>query len=125
MIALVALAAAGVWSCRNPIEVSCTAETCVVSPVDGFTPMDISAGADGRLSVCAYSGCWEARAKPKRQSGRLVFIADKAKFSTADSDDARTDLTLVIDTRDGTGFVMAAGFANPLVCAASAAGSEQ
>ena len=125
MIDILALAAAAVWSCRNPVEIACADKTCTAAAADSFTPMDISAGIGGRLSVCAYSGCWEARAKPRRQSGRLVFIADKARFSTAESDDARTDLTLVIDTRDGTGFVMAAGFANPSVCAANAAGSEQ
>jgi hypothetical protein len=115
VIALFALAAVGVWSCRNPIEISCGPESCAVAPADGFTPMDISAG-DGRLSVCAYSGCWEARAKPLRKRGRILFIADQARFSTSDSEDARADLTLVIDERDGAGFLMAAGFSHPLRC---------
>lgn len=122
MIGLLALglASAGAWQCRNPVEVACTEATCTASPAGEFTPMDIAAESSGRISVCAYSGCWEAQAKPLRKRGRLVFAADRARFSTADSDAMRADITLVIDERTGAGFVLAAGFANPLLCSKSA-----
>lgn len=118
MIELIVAALAGAaWQCRNPVEISCADGACIAAPADAFTPMAISADADGRVSICAYSGCWEARAKPVRKRGRLFYVADAAPFSTSQDPAMRTDITLAIDTRTGEGFVMASGFANPLMCA--------
>lgn len=123
MIELIISALAGAaWQCRNPVEIACADGACIAAPADAFTPMDISAEADGRLSVCAYSGCWEARARPVRKRGRLLYVADAARFSTSQDPAMRTDITLAIDTRTGEGFVMASGFANPLQCAQDATG---
>ncbi len=119
MIALLVstLAAAGAWQCRNPVEIACSEETCTAAAAGEFTPMDISADRKGRVSVCAYSGCWETQTKPVARRGRLLFAADGAAFSTSPSPEMRTDITLIIDERSGLGFVMAGGFAHPLVCA--------
>lgn len=115
-IAAAALAAATPqgWTCRNVVEVACNETDCRTAPPGDFTPMDISAGPNG-LSVCAYSGCWEARAKPLARRGRLLWAASAA-FSTAPEPKAQEEVTLLIIEKDGAGFVRVGGFSTPLLC---------
>lgn len=105
-----------VWHCRNQVEVWCMIDGCAAAPPDEFTPMDIRAGADGALSVCAYTGCWEAASRPLRAAGRILWAADDVAFSS-DADGAMTaDVTLLVVERDGVGFVRVGGLATPLLC---------
>lgn len=104
------------WNCRNQIEVWCTADGCASTPPDEFTPMDINADAAGGFSVCAYTGCWEADAAPVRASGRILWAADRVGFSSMPEGGMETDVTLLINEKDGVGFVRAAGFATPVLC---------
>ncbi|MBI1364981.1 MAG: hypothetical protein GC153_03380 [Alphaproteobacteria bacterium] len=106
-----------VWRCRNQVEVWCAADGCAAAKPEEFTPMDISADSRGRLSVCAYSGCWEAKAKLVRRRGRALWAADNAGFSTQDGGGAGAQLTLLIIEEDGVGFVRVGGLATPLLCA--------
>jgi len=71
--------------------------------------------AGGRFSVCAYSGCWEGKARVHRQDGRLLLTAEGVPFSSGDGQTA-TDITLLIIPGDDTGFVRAGGLATPLTC---------
>lgn len=112
-----ALAAAEVpraWHCRNELEVWCTADGCAAA--GEFTPMDIWADPKGGVSVCAYSGCWEGAARPRRVSGRLLWTAEDAPFSTARDGEMSADITLLVFETDGVGFVRAGGLATPLLC---------
>jgi hypothetical protein len=111
------------WRCRNQVEVWFAADGCAATNPDEFTPMDISAKADGALSVCAYSGCWTGKATVARASGRWLWAGDGFAFSTA-SDAEKTDVTLVIVARDGVGFVRAGGLATPVLCSRGAVDPE-
>lgn len=118
------------WNCRNQLEVWCAADGCAAAPPNEFTPMDINAsaghmGRKGRLEVCAYSGCWTARATAVRASGRLLWAADAAPFSTRPDDAMTADVTLLIVEKDGVGFVRVGGLATPLLCVRAASGGRQ
>ena len=121
---LVAIAAAGAmaagaptgWHCRNELEIWCTDEGCRQAPPGESTPLDIWAGR-GTYSVCAYTGCWEGKARPKRIGERLLWTGKNVAFSTSpDKDEMATDVTLLIFESDGVGFVRAGGLATPLLC---------
>ncbi len=105
------------WNCRNQIEVWCAADGCAAAPPGEFTPMDINAGADGGFSVCAYTGCWESDARPRRADGRVLWAADDLAFSTMPDGGMEADVTLLIIEKDGVGFVRVGGLATPLLCA--------
>lgn len=104
------------WNCRNQIEVWCAADGCAATPPDEFTPMDIRASADGGLSVCAYTGCWEARSAPIRMRGRSMWAADNVEFSSQPDGSMNADISLLIVEKDGVGFVRVGGLATPLLC---------
>lgn len=103
------------WSCRNQVEVWCAADGCAATSPEEFTPLDISADADGALSVCAYTGCWSGKARVARAGGRWLWAGDGLPFSPSIGG-AAADVTLVILARDGVGFVRAGGLATPLIC---------
>ena len=104
------------WNCRNQIEVWCAADGCAATPAGEATPMDIWASADGQISVCAYSGCWEGKGTKTASAGRLLWTADGIPFVSA-VDGALGDVTLLIVEKDGVGFVRAGGIATPVLCA--------
>ena len=110
------------WACDNQIEVWCVADGCDVKDQDETTPMSIVADRTGALSVCAYSGCWEAQANVADFAGRLVWTAENASFSSVPGGSFAADLTLLIMESDGVGFVRAGGFATPLLCQRRAPG---
>ena len=107
-----------IWRCSNQVEVWCAADGCAATAEGEMTPMDITASADGRLSVCAYTGCWEGEAAYAATNGRLVWAGDALTFSTA-PEGGESDATLLIIARDGVGFVRAGGLASPVLCARS------
>lgn len=110
------------WSCSNQVEVWCAVDSCAARPVDEFTPMSIAADVAGNVEVCAYTGCWQAKGVLVDQDSRLLWTASDAPFSTganAGSGGEGIDLTLLVDRRDGIGFVRAGGIASPLLCNSS------
>lgn len=104
------------WNCRNQIEVWCAADSCAGTAPDEFTPMDIHADIAGGVSVCAYTGCWESKAQPVSQNGRVMWTDDAVPFSSMPDGGMETDVTLLINEKDGVGFVRALGFATPVLC---------
>ena len=102
------------WVCANDIEVWCTVDSCAAKPESETTPMAVAARADGRFSVCAYTGCWEAETTMANVDGRLVWTADQVPFSTNDA--ATANVSLMIVARDGVGFVRVGAIASPLMC---------
>ena len=111
------------WRCRNQVEVWCAADGCAATNPDEFTPMDVTAKADGDLSVCAYSGCWTGKAKVARAGGRWLWAGDGFSFSSS-AEGEKTDVTLVIVARDGVGFVRAGGLATPVLCTRGVGGPD-
>lgn len=114
---------APVWNCRNQLEVWCSADGCAASEPDAFTPMDITARRSGALSVCAYTGCWEGEADITAIDGRLIWTSDKLQFSTS-PDAFQSSVTLLINQKDGVGFVRVGGLATPVLCQRSVSASE-
>ncbi len=106
---------ADAWDCVNDVEVWCSVDGCAARPEGETTPMSITARRDGEFSVCAYTGCWEAKADVADIAGRLVWTADSAAFST-NPEGYFADITLLIVEKDGVGFVRAGGIASPLLC---------
>lgn len=103
------------WNCRNQIEVWCAADGCAATEAGSSTPMDIWASADGSISACAYSGCWEGKAAYGASAGRLLWSGDNLPFvSTVEG--AAGNVTLLILAADGVGFVRAGGIATPVLC---------
>jgi len=103
------------WNCRNQIEVWCAADGCAARPPDEFTPMDVTVGTDGEISVCAYSGCWQGAADVVRKSGRTLWTAESLQFSTQPGADGSTATVLIME-KDGVGFVRVGGLATPVLC---------
>lgn len=112
-------AAAAEWHCRNKdMEISCEANQC--KGTEHFTPLDIFADSHGRMSICAYSGCWEGAGQVFSAGSHLLFSAHRLKWTGSASgsgDDAGTDFILGIDAADGVAVLKGAGYAMPLLCA--------
>ncbi|WP_428408289.1 hypothetical protein [Hyphococcus sp.] len=105
------------WDCANDVEVWCAVDGCAARPEEETTPMSVSAGRDGRFSVCAYTGCWEGETEVVETAGRLLWVADGVGFSSQPEGGFEADITLLILEKDGVGFVRAGGIASPLLCA--------
>ena len=102
------------WVCANDIEVWCTVDSCAAKAESEKTPMAIAARADGRFTICAYTGCWEGETKMANVGGRLLWAADGVPFTTNEA--ATADISLMIVARDGVGFVRVGAIASPLLC---------
>lgn len=103
-----------VWACRNAdIEISCSAEGCAAS--DAFTPMDARFGPGPRISVCAYTGCWEGEAALMQVGETTAYLAADLPFST--SPDFTAAVSALVDASDAIAMVKVAGFAHPMSCA--------
>ena len=102
------------WACANDVEVWCTVDSCAAKAEDETTPMAIAARADGQVTVCAYTGCWEAQAQLSANNGRFLWTANGAPFSSNDA--AMADISLMIIARDGVGFIRVGAIASPLLC---------
>jgi hypothetical protein len=105
-----------VWNCVNEIEIWCSDQRCAATPPGQFTPLGITADPKGGFSVCAYTGCWESSARPRRFGGRALWTGDNLPFSTARAREMSADVTLLIVERDGVGFIRAGNLATPLRC---------
>ena len=100
------------WQCANDVEVWCEADGCAARPSDETTPLAVSASSARRLSVCAYSGCWEGEAAFAMIEGRRLWTAKALPFTGGLG---QSDATLLIEA-DGVGFVRAGGLATPVRC---------
>lgn len=109
------------WFCRSEVEVWCEEGRCAAKPLEETTPLSVTASGDRSVSVCAYSGCWEAEgAMLLTANGRSLWVADRARFSSRPEGGFETDLTVLIveggEPGEGAGFVRAGGLATPLIC---------
>lgn len=104
---------AGQVSCRNAeLEISCGQGKCTAA--ESFTPMAVTLGMQGRLSVCAYSGCWEGRARMRREGRFRIFTGIALEWTGTTP--GRADFAVIFDTSDRVAILKGAGFAHPLVC---------
>jgi hypothetical protein len=77
--------------------------------------MSVSLDERGKVSACAYSGCWEGRAQVLRKDGGFLYAAGSYRFSTSQSKE-RTKVAIAIDREARVGFVLVSSFAHPLTC---------
>lgn len=110
----------GRWHCRNDLEIYCRDAACEVAELGEFTPMDVSLGMSGDLSVCAYTGCWEGRVEVLERQDFLVAVGQDLPFSSAKHDrGSDRDVVLVIDRGDSVATLKVGVFALPLLCSRS------
>lgn len=102
------------WQCRNDIEIRCDAGKCQAE--ESFTPMSVSFDDAGKMSVCAYSGCWEGKGTVFNSGDFLMLSGQNLKFSTADSADMNEDIAITFDRKDNVALLKAGSFAQPLIC---------
>lgn len=103
------------WQCRNAsAEISCDQKTCDINQ-DGFTPFDISTNGKNELSVCAYTGCWDGKAKVFQSKNYLIVVSHYLQWSH-NAKPSPTAFILNIDTKSKLGFIQGEGFAMPVHC---------
>ena len=102
------------WRCANQVEVWCTVDSCSAKRESETTPMGVEAFADGRFSVCAYTGCWEGKATMRAADGRVFWAANDVAFSSNDA--ASADVSIFIVQKEGVGFVRVGALATPMLC---------
>lgn len=106
------------WHCRNPdVEVFCSDGRCGASLADNFTPLSVYFNGEGRLEVCAYTGCWEGDGEVRSVDRWLMIYASQRPFSTdPDNIERRADISILFDPLEKLAFVRADHFAQPLYC---------
>ncbi len=113
---LAAPALAEEWSCSNEAaEITCGAETCEVKTGDDFTPSRLTVNANGEVSLCAYSGCWEGQAVSMARVGRYVTAVGLDLPWSAPANPAAS-IAATIDTQSNVAVLLADGFAHPMTC---------
>lgn len=106
-----------IWECRNDLEVTCGEGTCAAQPEGEFTPMRVHVETSGRMSVCAYSGCWEGEGEVFQRQEFLVLLGHDLKFSTAqNTESAQEDIAITIDRGDKVATFKAGAFSHPMLC---------
>ncbi len=105
---------AQVWQCSNAglAEVNCTDKGCEAAAE--FTPMEIDVGTE-RMSMCAYSACFEGGAEPLAKGGSHVVIRSTLRQTTVDAE-APSVMTVAIHVSSRAGTALWNGFAIPLRC---------
>jgi hypothetical protein len=105
------------WVCSNQAaEISCGKTGCNVA--EGFTPMSVGLDTKGKMSVCAYSGCWEGKASKIVKTGSYTtFYSNRLKWSQNEgTGPSYIDASVTIDRRQSYATMLAAGYAHPMTC---------
>ena len=76
--------------------------------------MSVSLTERGRVSACAYTGCWEGRAQALKRSAKFLYASGSFPFSSGGN---KADLAITIARRTGVAtFIGGAGYAHPMIC---------
>lgn len=115
-LSLIATPVSADWHCRNnALEIACHDGRC--ASTSSFTPMDVSLADNGRLSVCAYSGCFVGPAILNRRGDFLLATGLGLIFETP-AGAGRGDFNLTINIDDNYATLNGMGYANPMICEA-------
>jgi hypothetical protein len=103
------------FHCRNTdAEIRCSGGSCEVETDTGaFTSMELSRKGD-RLTICAYSGCWEGTIRMRRTHGDVTFLSADARIATP-GEPRREPLAVMYD-RGGSAQIRWLGFSNTMRC---------
>ncbi|MGA9581459.1 MAG: hypothetical protein WBR13_05780 [Allosphingosinicella sp.] len=108
-------AAAQDFTCSNKsAEISCDGGACKVNS-DGFTPMSLGRTGN-RLSICAYSGCWEGPILVRRPRGSIDLLYAQVRNSQASAGGGMNELAIIYDRGSRTAQMRWGGFANSMDC---------
>lgn len=112
-IFLPSVATASGWDCSNQdMEITCTAGRCSNSAA--FTPLQVTLTDKGKLSVCAYSGCWQGKGRVVSSSRYLFVSASQLQWIGVQP--GQESFALVLDRQDRTALLKGGGFALPMLC---------
>ena len=103
------------WSCTNDFESGCSGDGCVLLQGEDFTPLSISVSDAGKLTVCAYTGCWEGQGRVLARSPFLVVLGEQLRWNHPGQDNP-VDLLLSINLAKSTGALSSPHFDQPLYC---------
>ncbi len=103
------------WKCKNDVEVQCEQSKCSVM-AEEHTPMEVTFSDSGKISACAYTGCWEGLGTVSKNSSFLILSVKKAKWVTPIKTKRKNDLIFILDKTDNIGFIKVNTFAQPLLC---------
>lgn len=102
------------WNCRNTdLEVSCNAVKCEVAK--NHTPKDVYV-SPSKISVCAYTGCWEGVPSATTISGTFeIFTGMALPFST--DPDSLANVSVTVNRTSKVAMILVEGrFASPAIC---------
>jgi hypothetical protein len=103
------------WQCRNTdMEVSCLDAKCTSNIP--FTPLDIAVSKTQIMTLCAYSGCWEGRAKIVKSQHFMTIVANNLAPQGGNSGQESRGSSLIIDLTDKIGIMKFENFAQPMAC---------
>lgn len=112
------------WQCRNDLQIICASGKCEAAKKDAFTPMSVSFDDAGKMSVCAYTGCWEGTGEISKNNNFMTLSGQNLKFSTSDSADMNQNIAITLDRTDNVAMLKAGEFAQPLLCEKKAKKSD-
>ncbi len=107
------------WSCRNTaVEISCQGDTCDVTQVGEFTPMELTLDADGGLSLCAYSGCWSGKAENISTAGNYFSVIGIG-LPWSGTSGASADISATLNMKTMFATLLTDDYAHPMTCKVS------
>lgn len=107
------------WYCRNDIEVDCSHGECEVSDSEETSTMSLLFNEDGKLSYCAYSGCWSGKGKVVSQNPFLVISLENAEWNFEPlREKYRLNILVAFDPLDQVAIAKVGGWSHPFRCSA-------
>lgn len=104
------------WSCRNnDAEISCHEGNCVVTAPSEFTPMELTFSTDGKLSLCAYSGCWSGKTDKMLTAGNYFSVIGLA-LPWSGTAVSPADISVTINMKTNTATIQTSDYAQPMTC---------
>jgi hypothetical protein len=102
------------FHCRNTAgEIRCGEGACAIE-TQGFTPMELTRRGN-KVSLCAYSGCWEGPVLVRRTRGALTMLFADVRGSTPGNSGSES-LAVIHDRAGRVAQVRWGGFANAMTC---------
>lgn len=104
------------WRCFNDIEVRCYDAHCLAFDNDDFTPLSVDFDESGKLSVCAYSGCWQGRGHILSAQPYFVIFAEDLKWNNPYAENTENVL-ISLNRKSNIAILQVDFFNQPLICA--------
>lgn len=103
------------WSCQATHDIRCSDGDCEIAEDPGVVPVAAYFDASGKVSMCAYSGCWEGNGQIQTSRQFHWVLGENLQWDSPNVDDY-TDVFVVVDISTSSGVAKANDFAVPVVC---------